>query len=60
MPDPVAGILLTPMVAAAILAVLPGYRLGAALNMLASLAALLFALTLLWHRPATDAVSAGG
>jgi hydrogenase-4 component F len=53
MPDPVAGILLTPLVAAAILAVLPGYRLGAALNMIASLAALLFSLTLLWHRPAT-------
>jgi hydrogenase-4 component F len=53
MPDPVTGILLTPIVAAAILVVLPGYRLGAALNMLASLAALLFALTLLWQRPAT-------
>jgi hydrogenase-4 component F len=53
MPDPVTGILLTPIIAAAILVVLPGYRLGAALNMLASLAALLFALTLLWERPAT-------
>ncbi len=53
MPDPVAGILLTPLVAAAILAVLPGYRLGAALNMIASLAAFLFSLMLLWHRPAT-------
>jgi hydrogenase-4 component F len=53
MPDPIAGILLTPLVAAVILAVLPGYRAGAALNMVASLAALLFALTLLWHRPAT-------
>ena len=53
MPDAVAAILLTPLVAAAILAVLPNYRLGASLNMLASLASLLFALTLLWHRPAT-------
>ena len=53
MPDPVTGILLTPIVAAAILVALPGYRLGALLNTLASLASLLFALTLLWHRPAT-------
>nr|WP_294503639.1 hydrogenase 4 subunit F [uncultured Rhodopila sp.] len=53
MPDPVAGILLTPIFAAAILVVLPGYRLGAALNMIASLASLLFALTLLWDRPPT-------
>jgi hydrogenase-4 component F len=53
MPDPVAGILLTPLVAAAILAVLPGYRLGAVLNMVASLAAFLFSLLLLWHRPVT-------
>jgi hydrogenase-4 component F len=53
MPDPVAGILLTPLVAAAILAVLPGYRFAAGLNMVASLAALLFSLTLLWHRPIT-------
>jgi hydrogenase-4 component F len=53
MPDPVTGILLTPIVAAAILVALPGYRLGAVLNTLASLAALLFALTLLWHRPGT-------
>ena len=51
--DPVAAILVIPLVAAAILAVLPGYRVGAGLNMVASLAALLFALTLLWERPAT-------
>ena len=53
--DPVAGILLTPLFAAAILGVLPSYRIGAALNTLASLGALLFALTLLWDRPATGA-----
>nr|WP_294525214.1 hydrogenase 4 subunit F [uncultured Rhodopila sp.] len=53
MPDPVTGILLTPIIAAAILVALPGYRLGAALNMLASFAALVFALTLLWDRPPT-------
>jgi hydrogenase-4 component F len=53
MPDPIAVILLTPLVTAAILAVLPGYRAGAALNVFASLVSLLFALTLLWERPAT-------
>src|SRR5208283_5000763 len=54
-PDPVAGILLTPLLATAILAVLPGYRFGAVLNMIASLASLLFSLTLLWHRPMAGA-----
>jgi hydrogenase-4 component F len=51
--DPVAAILLTPLCAAVILAVVPSYRFGAALNVIASLASLLFALTLLWDRPAT-------
>ena len=46
--DPVAGILLTPLFGAAILAVLPGYRIGAVVNVIASLAAQLFGLTLLW------------
>ena len=50
--DPVSAILLTPLVAAAILAVFPGYRTGAALNVIACLASFLFALTLLWDRPA--------
>src|SRR4051794_27817758 len=54
-PDPVSGILLTPLFAAVILAILPGYRIGAVLNVLACLAALLFGLTLLWMRPATGA-----
>src|SRR4051812_43566863 len=53
--DPVSGILLTPLFAAVILAILPGYRIGAVLNVLACLAALLFGLTLLWARPATGA-----
>ncbi|OYV39484.1 MAG: hydrogenase 4 subunit F [Rhodospirillales bacterium 20-64-7] len=53
MPDAVSAVLLTPLFAAAILAVLPNYRAGAAVNMLASFAALAFALTLLWQRPAT-------
>jgi hydrogenase-4 component F len=55
MPDPVAAILLTSLVAAAVLPVLPGYRTGAALNMLASAATLGFALTLPRHRPDTGA-----
>jgi hydrogenase-4 component F len=54
-PDPVTAILLIPLLAAAILAVLPGYRAGAMVNMLASLAAFLVALTLLWARPKTGA-----
>jgi hydrogenase-4 component F len=45
------AILLTPLFAAAILVVLPGYRLGAALNMLACFAALVFAVVLLFDRP---------
>jgi hydrogenase-4 component F len=53
--DPVSGILLTPLFAAVILAILPGYRIGAVLNMIACLASLLFGLTLLWTRPATGA-----
>src|SRR5689334_15429978 len=53
--DPVSGILLTPLFAAAILAILPGYRIGAALNVIACLAWLLFGLTLLWMRPPTSA-----
>ena len=51
MPDPVAAILLTPLFAAAILVMLPGYRLGATLNMLACFAALVFAVVLLFDRP---------
>ncbi len=52
MPDPVTAILLIPLAAAAILAILPDYRIGAALNIAACLLALLCALTLPWHRPA--------
>lgn len=51
--DPVTAILLTPLLAAAILAILPGYRVGAAVNMIASLVSLAFALTLLQDRPET-------
>jgi hydrogenase-4 component F len=50
---PVEAILLTPLLTAAVLAALPGYRIGAGLNVLASLASLAFALLLLRQRPAT-------
>ena len=51
--DPVVAVLLVPLVSAAVLAVLPGYRLPARVNVLASLVSLLFALSLFWHRPST-------
>ena len=49
--DPVAGVLIVPLVAAAILACLSNYRLSAGLNMLASLITLVFAITLVFDRP---------
>src|SRR5450631_960475 len=49
--DPVVGVLVIPLVAAAILALLPGYRLSAALNMIAAFGSLACAGTLLFHRP---------
>lgn len=50
--DPVTAILLIPLGAAALLAVLPGYRLTARLNVLAALLTLLAALSLLFgERP---------
>ncbi|MGY4426621.1 formate hydrogenlyase subunit 3/multisubunit Na+/H+ antiporter MnhD subunit [Bradyrhizobium sp. JR6.1] len=45
--DAVAWVLLIPICAAAVLAALPGYRLTAGLNILASLGTLLAALSLL-------------
>ncbi len=50
--DTVAAVLLIPLTAALVLALLPGYRLTAILNVLASLATLLAALSLLVWRPA--------
>src|ERR1700756_5965480 len=44
--DPVAAVLLIPIGSAALLAVLPGYRLTARLNVIASLATFLSALSL--------------
>jgi hydrogenase-4 component F len=53
---PIAAVLVIPLVAAALLAVLPGYRLTARLNMAASLLTLLAALLLLvGERPAPGA-----
>jgi hydrogenase-4 component F len=51
--DPVSAVLAIPLGAAALLALLPGYRVGARFNMLASLLTLLAALALLvtdWPR----------
>ncbi len=50
--NPVTVVLATPLLAAAILAALPDYRLSARVNVAASLLAWLAALTLLWRRPA--------
>jgi len=51
--NPVAGVLLIPIAAAALLALLPGYRLTARLNVVASLLTFLSAAALLWlPRPA--------
>jgi hydrogenase-4 component F len=50
--DAVSAVLLIPLAAALVLALLPGYRLTAALNVLASLLTLLVALSLFVVRPA--------
>jgi hydrogenase-4 component F len=49
--DPIAVILLIPACAAALLAVLPDYRLSARINILAALATFAFALSLFFGRP---------
>lgn len=49
--DPAAAVLLIPIGAAIVLAVLPGYRISANVNALASLLMLLFAVMLLAKRP---------
>jgi hydrogenase-4 component F len=50
--DPIAAVLVIPAVSAVVLALLPGYRLSARINMLATLLTLLAALCLLYERPA--------
>ncbi|MEJ2432868.1 MAG: hydrogenase 4 subunit F [Pseudolabrys sp.] len=51
--DALTGVLLIPAVAAALLAVLPGYRLTARLNVLASLATFLVSVSLFVVQPAS-------
>ena len=50
--DSVAAVLWIPLLAAAVLALLPGYRVAAGVNVLACFASLIFAASLLWQRPA--------
>ena len=49
--DPVGAILLIPACAAALLAVLPDYRLSARINILAALATFAIAFSLFFGRP---------
>jgi hydrogenase-4 component F len=49
--DAVTAVLLIPAIAAAVLALLPGYRITARLNVAATLATFLCALSMLWVRP---------
>jgi hydrogenase-4 component F len=49
-----AGVLLIPLVFAAVLALIPGYRLSARLNVLACGASFLSALVLIANRPAVN------
>jgi len=49
--DPVAGILLIPALSAMLLALLPGYRLTARINVIAALATFAVALSLFFGRP---------
>src|SRR5215475_4244176 len=51
--EPVTAILVIPLLSAALLMLLPGYRLAARVNVAASLATFLCALDLLGQRPAT-------
>jgi hydrogenase-4 component F len=52
--NPIITVLVTPLVGAAVLACLPGYRVSSRINMLASLISLLGALLLFWHRPVAN------
>jgi len=47
----ISAVLLTPLLAAAALLAVPGYRASARLNVVASFLSLLFALRLFWDRP---------
>jgi hydrogenase-4 component F len=52
--NPLIFILAVPAVAAALLALLPGYRLSSRINVLASLVTFLAAISLFFRRPETD------
>jgi hydrogenase-4 component F len=54
-PGPATAVLLIPLLAAALLALVSNYRLSARINMMASLLSFLFALFLLRDRPAPNA-----
>ena len=49
--DALEAILIVPLIAAAVLAVLPGYRLTASLNVVAALATFLLSVSLFWTEP---------
>jgi hydrogenase-4 component F len=49
--DPLLGVLVIPLAAGAILALLPGYRVSAGLNVVAAFLSLACAVTLLFQRP---------
>jgi hydrogenase-4 component F len=52
--SPLVGVLGAPLVGAAVVALIPSYRLSARLNVVASFVAFAAALLLLWHRPETN------
>ncbi len=54
--SPAAAVLLVPLGAAALLALLPGYRISARLNMAASALSFLASVLLLFHRPEAGAL----
>src|SRR5258708_35540062 len=53
--DPVLGVLLIPLAAAGLLALLPGYRVSAGVTIAAALASLACAVSLLFERPSSHA-----
>ena len=55
--DALTGVLLIPAIAAALLAVLPGYRATARLDIVATTATLICAVSLFWRRPPTSPIS---
>ncbi len=54
--NPIGALLLTSLLAAAVLALIRSYRWSAGLNILASGTVLVFAASLVWHRPAPSAL----